>query len=71
LSINNNISFFDEFLPEFPDSLYFAGHRPVYEKYELRENNRFVQIHNPEKMKVVYIEPNRKFNFETDFISLD
>ena len=65
------IQMLDEFLPEFPDSLYFAGHRPVYEKYELRENNRFVQIHNPEKMNVVYIEPNRKFNFETDFISLD
>ena len=65
------VQMLDEFLPNFPNSLYFAGHRPVYEKYELRENNRFVQIHNPEKMNVVYIDPNRNFNFETDFISLD
>ncbi len=65
------VQMLDEFLPEFPNALYFAGHRPVYEKYGLRENNRFVQIHNPEKMNVVYIDSNRKFNFETDFISLD
>lgn len=65
------VQMLDEFLPEFPTSLYFAGHRPVYDNFALRENNRFVQIHNPEKMNVVYIDPNRKFNFETDFISLD
>ena len=65
------VQMLDEFLQDYPESLYFAGHRPVSENFELRENNRFVQIHNPDKMNVVYIDSNRSFNFETDFISLD
>lgn len=65
------VQMLDEFLQDYPESLYFAGHRPVSGNFELRENNRFVQIHNPDKMNVVYIDSNRSFNFETDFISLD
>ncbi len=65
------VQMLDEFLPEQKNSFYFAGHRPVSENYELRENGRFVQIHNPDRMNVVYIEPNRDFNFETDIIKID
>ena len=65
------VEMLDEFLPEYKNSLYFAGHRPVSENFELRENGRFVQIHNPDRMNVVYIDPNRNFNFENDIIKID
>lgn len=65
------VEMLESMLPNFPKALYFAGHRPVYQNYELRENGRFVQFHNPNKMNFVYIDNNRDFNFETDIISLD
>ena len=65
------VKMLDEFLPDYKNSLYFAGHRPVSENFELRENGRFVQIHNPDRMNVVYIDPNRNFNFENDIIKID
>ena len=65
------VEMLDEFLPEYKNSLYFAGHRPVSENFELRDNGRFVQIQNPDRMNVVYIDPNRNFNFETDIIKID
>jgi hypothetical protein len=65
------VKMLDEFLPDYKNSLYFAGHRPVSENYELRENGRFVQIHNPDRMNVVYIDTNKNFNFETDIIKID
>ena len=50
---------------------WIGGHRPVENNFSLRQSGLFVQIHNPDKMNVVYIDSNRSFNFETDFISLD
>src|SRR5574344_437972 len=36
--------------------LWFGGHRPVAEKYLLRQDGAYVQIHNPEEMNVAVVE---------------
>lgn len=61
----------ENFCPNNDKALYFAGHRPVQNKYELRENNRFVQIHNPEKMQIIYVNPNEDFDFENNFLDVE
>ncbi|MBO5137440.1 MAG: hypothetical protein J6B81_02965 [Spirochaetaceae bacterium] len=57
--------------PNFPEALYLGGHRPVSGKYALRQQNKFVQIHNPRMQNVAIVLHNRAFNPETDIISLD
>lgn len=39
--------------------LWFAGHRPVVDRYALRAGGAFVQFHNPAKHHVVYLLPGR------------
>ncbi|MCR4743438.1 MAG: metallophosphoesterase [Treponema sp.] len=53
------------------DSYYFAGHRPVNGDYLLRQNGLFVQIHNPSKQNIVFIDPNKNINLEESIIHLD
>lgn len=47
---------------DYPDALYFAGHRPVKNLFEFRAGGKFVQIHNPRLSNVVYLEPGEVFN---------
>ena len=53
------------------DSVYFAGHRPIFGKYNLLNDARFIQIHNPEEQNVVLVYPDRKFNPETDIVCVE
>ena len=50
--------------------VYFGGHRPVKENYRLRQNGKFIQIHNPKLQNIVLVRPDRKFNPETDIVSV-
>lgn len=50
--------------------VYFGGHRPVKETYRLRQNGKFIQIHNPKLQNIVLVRPDRKFNPETDIVSV-
>lgn len=50
---------------------YIGGHRPVNGKFELRQNGLFVQIHNPIAQNVALVYCNRRFNPETDIISVN
>lgn len=52
------------------DSLYFGGHRPVNGTYNLRQEGKFIQIHNPVQMNIALVPNNRKFNPETDIVSV-
>lgn len=52
------------------DAKYIAGHRPVSDKYFLRQNGLFVQIHNPEKQHIALVSNNRFFNPDTDIVSV-
>lgn len=63
---------FDELLPKpFRDrALYFSGHRPVLGKYALRQNDRLVQIHNPDMEQVALLIPGREFEPEKYIIDV-
>jgi hypothetical protein len=50
--------------------LWFGGHRPVQDKFLLRQNGMYVQIHNPDEMNVAVIKPDSVFNPETDIVSV-
>ncbi|MBN2041050.1 MAG: metallophosphoesterase [Spirochaetes bacterium] len=51
-------------------SLYFGGHRPVRDIYNLRADGRYVQIHNPDKFILAWIEPDN-IDLDRDIIELD
>ncbi len=50
-------------------ALYFSGHRPVKENYALRQDGKLVQIHNPHKQNIVFLDPDKNFDFEKDIIN--
>lgn len=58
------------FLPDFADSLYFGGHRPVADMYALRASNRYVQIHDPSSGTFALVPSDRPFDFDQDFRSV-
>ncbi|MCR5762094.1 MAG: metallophosphoesterase [Treponema sp.] len=51
-------------------SIWFGGHRPVNGSYNLRQNGRYVQIHNPMEMNVAIVASAENFNPEHDIISV-
>lgn len=50
---------------------YFGGHRPVKGNYALRQNNLYVQIHNPTLQNITLVYENKIFNPETDIVSVE
>ena len=52
-------------------SLYFGGHRPVSGLYSLRADNRFVQIHNPERYVAAVLESGRNPDPRRDIYDID
>lgn len=48
------------------NAVWLAGHRPVAERYAVRQQGRFIQIHNPWNEQVAYIVPDKRFTPETD-----
>lgn len=50
---------------------YIGGHRPVREKYALRQNGLFVQIHNPLDQNIALVYKNKRFAPETDIVSVN
>ena len=50
-------------------AFYFSGHRPVKESYALRQDGHLVQIHNPRRQNVVFVKPDKTFDFEKDIIN--
>lgn len=55
----------------FNKQYYFAGHRPVKDKYNLRANNKFVQIHNPKRYIIALIRRDRDIDLERDIIDIE
>ncbi|MBR5645560.1 MAG: metallophosphoesterase [Treponema sp.] len=53
------------------DAFYFAGHRPVNGKYSLRQNGKFVQIHNPLEQNVAIVSKNKIFDPEKDIYEVN
>lgn len=52
------------------EKLYFGGHRIIMEKYKLRSQGFYVQIHNPWKYQVAFIKPDKAIDLERDIIEL-
>ncbi len=52
------------------NAVWISGHRPVPEKYALRQGGRLVQIHNPFFEQIALLQPGKIFNPETDIILL-
>lgn len=52
------------------NSFYFGGHRPVKEKYELRQNGKYIQIHNPAEQNIAIVSGKTIFNPEQDIIGV-
>lgn len=51
--------------------LYFVGHRPVKNVYELRQQGCVVQFHNVEAQRIAVVHNKKKFNFEKDFLDVN
>jgi len=52
-------------------AFYFAGHRPVYNNYALRQDGRFIQIHNPCRQNIALVSNTKVFNPESDIVGVD
>lgn len=50
--------------------LWFGGHRPVSGKFALRQNGRFIQIHNPLSRNVAVVMPGEEFIPEKKIVSV-
>ena len=48
-------SYLNEYFPDLPEGRMYGGHRPVREMYQLRNNGKYVQIHNPNRYAAVYL----------------
>jgi hypothetical protein len=52
------------------NAYYFGGHRIVDDRFSLRAGGRYVQIHNPRKTIIAYLDPGKVFDPEEDVIEL-
>ena len=50
--------------------VYLGGHRPVTGDYRLLQDGKYIQIHNPGKQNIALVQPDRKFNPDTDIIEI-
>jgi hypothetical protein len=50
--------------------LYFGGHRPVDGSYALRAEGAFVQIHNPSRLQIAFLPPDRPADPDRDIFLL-
>jgi hypothetical protein len=51
-------------------AFYFGGHRPVRERYRLRAEGRYVQIHDPERWGVALLPAEGPIDLERDIVEL-
>lgn len=56
---------------EIKSVVYFAGHRPVKEVYETRQNGRLIQFHNTEAQRIAIVNCEKKFNLKKDFFDVN
>lgn len=66
-TIDNYLS---HYLQNNKDAYYFGGHRPIKEKYFLINNDRYVQIHNPQKEIVLFIDQNKIIDLDKDIFEI-
>ena len=47
-----------------------GGHRPVTGNYKLLQNGTYIQIHNPGKQNIVFVQPEKSINIESDILGV-
>ena len=47
-----------------------GGHRPVTGNYKILQKGNYIQIHNPGKQNIAFVNTGRNFNSETDIIEV-
>ena len=52
-------------------SYYFGGHRPVSGLFNSRANGKYIQIHNPRKFVIAYIQADRDIDLDADIIEVE
>lgn len=52
------------------DTFYFGGHRPVNSLYNLRADGKFVQLHNPHKFIIAYLNPYEQIDLSKNIIEI-
>ena len=52
------------------NSLWIGGHRPVSDRYALRQDGKYVQIHNPEREFVSLVKPDERFDPDADIFDV-
>ena len=52
------------------DALYFGGHRPIQGNYALRQQGKYVQIHNPDRQNVVLVHKDKNIDLENDIVQV-
>lgn len=58
--------------PEYRErSSYFGGHRPVRELYNQRAGGMYVQIHNPDKFIIAFIQEDKDIDLSEDIIEIE
>lgn len=50
--------------------VYLGGHRPVTGNYKTLQNGKYIQIHNPGKQNIAFVQPDKKFNPDTDIMEI-
>jgi len=61
----------ESFFPGVPGTRIFGGHRPVPDRYALRQDGRYVQINTPGKWVVAVHRSSDGFDAERDIIQLE
>ena len=52
------------------DYVYLGGHRPVPGNYRALQNGKYIQIHNPGKQNIAFVQADKKFDPDTDIIEV-
>ncbi len=60
----------DAFLPDRSEAVYLGGHRSVSTRYNLRADDLFIQIHNPDSWQFALLQKDKRFDPEIDIITL-
>jgi len=60
-----------EYCGEPEEAVYFGGHRPVAGQYNLRADDLYVQLHNPETYSVAIVQPGVPVDLQRDIVVLE
>lgn len=67
---NGSVAKMLEELTKNSDALYFGGHRPIQGNFALRQNGKYVQIHNPDRQNIMLVYKDKPIDLENDIVQV-